>query len=74
MKLSGGLDGGLEPPAFQRAEMERIRAQEAVAERSDDLESSMQLDQVEFKRRQSNVFPDAICSCSLPSLLLWHDI
>ncbi|GFP91095.1 transcription factor iiib 90 kDa subunit [Phtheirospermum japonicum] len=30
-KLSGGLNGGSEPPAFQRAEMERTMAKEAAA-------------------------------------------
>ncbi|XP_016508011.1 transcription factor IIIB 60 kDa subunit isoform X3 [Nicotiana tabacum] len=31
VKLSGGLDGGSEPPAFQRAERERLVAKEAPA-------------------------------------------
>ncbi|XP_060196638.1 transcription factor IIIB 60 kDa subunit-like [Lycium barbarum] len=30
VKLSGGLDGGAEPPAFQRAERERLVAKEAA--------------------------------------------
>ncbi|PIN16913.1 Transcription initiation factor TFIIIB, Brf1 subunit [Handroanthus impetiginosus] len=41
IKLSGGLDGGSEPPAFQRAERERTRAKEAAAESSEDLDSSI---------------------------------
>ncbi|KAK4431990.1 Transcription factor IIIB subunit [Sesamum alatum] len=32
IKLSGGLEGGSEPPAFQRAERERIMAEEAAAQ------------------------------------------
>lgn len=30
VQLSGGLDGGSEPPAFQRAERERLLAKEAA--------------------------------------------
>ncbi|XP_057767334.1 uncharacterized protein LOC130987715 isoform X2 [Salvia miltiorrhiza] len=40
MALSGGLNGGSEPPAFQRAERKRIMAEEAAADRSEDLDSS----------------------------------
>ncbi|KAK6127109.1 hypothetical protein DH2020_039147 [Rehmannia glutinosa] len=40
IKLSGGLNGGSEPPAFQRAERERIMAMEAAAESSKNLDSS----------------------------------
>ncbi|MCD7472466.1 hypothetical protein HAX54_013713 [Datura stramonium] len=32
VKLSGGLDGGSEPPAFQRAERERLMAKEDAEE------------------------------------------
>lgn len=32
MQLSGGLDGGSEPPAFQRAERERILASQNACE------------------------------------------
>ncbi|KAG8367748.1 hypothetical protein BUALT_Bualt16G0105100 [Buddleja alternifolia] len=39
IKLSGGLDGGSEPPAFQRAERERIMAKEAAAESSENPDS-----------------------------------
>ena len=38
MKLSGGLDGGLDPPAFQRAEKERmtkLHSEESNNESSD---------------------------------------
>nr|XP_016440704.1 PREDICTED: transcription factor IIIB 70 kDa subunit-like isoform X2 [Nicotiana tabacum] len=36
VKLSGGLDGGSEPPAFQRAERERLMAKEAAEENAED--------------------------------------
>ncbi|CAA2955958.1 transcription factor IIIB 60 kDa subunit [Olea europaea subsp. europaea] len=35
IKLSGGLDGGSEPPAFQRAERKRIMAMEAAADNTE---------------------------------------
>ncbi|KAH6772246.1 hypothetical protein C2S51_010650 [Perilla frutescens var. frutescens] len=41
MKLSGGLDGGLEPPAFQHAERKRIMAKEAASDISQNLDSTM---------------------------------
>ena len=34
MKLSGGVDGGAEPPAFQRAEMKRKKAEAQIEESS----------------------------------------
>ncbi|KAL6539701.1 hypothetical protein OROHE_011472 [Orobanche hederae] len=40
LQLSGGLNGGSEPPAFERAEMERIMAKEAAAKSSKNLDSS----------------------------------
>ncbi|KAJ8565771.1 hypothetical protein K7X08_008347 [Anisodus acutangulus] len=36
VKLSGGLDGGSEPPAFQRAERERLMANEDAEEIAED--------------------------------------
>lgn len=36
VKLSGGLDGGSEPPAFQRAERERLMAKEDAEEIAED--------------------------------------
>lgn len=36
--LSGGLDGGSEPPAFQRAEKERLMAKEAADDDHDNLD------------------------------------
>ncbi|XP_060219036.1 uncharacterized protein LOC132645833 isoform X2 [Lycium barbarum] len=36
VKLSGGLDGGAEPPAFQRAERERLMAKEDAEEIAED--------------------------------------
>ncbi|KAH6782933.1 hypothetical protein C2S52_007892 [Perilla frutescens var. hirtella] len=41
MKLSGGLDGGLEPPAFQHAERKRVMAKEAASDISQNLDSTM---------------------------------
>ncbi|XP_011079122.1 transcription factor IIIB 60 kDa subunit [Sesamum indicum] len=41
IKLSGGLEGGSEPPAFQRAERERIMAEEAAAQSSKNRDSSI---------------------------------
>ncbi|GER32636.1 transcription initiation factor brf1 [Striga asiatica] len=40
IKLSGGLNGGSEPPAFQRAEMERLMAKEAAIQKTKTSESS----------------------------------
>jgi transcription factor IIIB subunit 2 len=44
-KLSGGLEGGADPPAFQRAEKQRLeaaeRAEEAVAVKEAALEESI---------------------------------
>ncbi|KAL6534716.1 hypothetical protein OROGR_013391 [Orobanche gracilis] len=40
LQLSGGLNGGSEPPAFERAEMERIMAKEDAAKSSKNLDSS----------------------------------
>lgn len=37
VKLSGGLDGGLEPPAFQRAERERLAKAQAHENAADSL-------------------------------------
>ncbi|KAL1551422.1 transcription factor IIIB 90 kDa subunit-like [Salvia divinorum] len=39
--LSGGLNGGSEPPAFQHAERKRIMAEEVAADRSENQDSSM---------------------------------
>ncbi|XP_073132053.1 transcription factor IIIB 60 kDa subunit isoform X2 [Henckelia pumila] len=41
MKLSGGLDGGSEPPAFQRAERERLMAKEAADESAENMDSTI---------------------------------
>ncbi|KZV27395.1 transcription factor IIIB 60 kDa subunit [Dorcoceras hygrometricum] len=41
MKLSGGLDGGSEPPAFQRAERERLMAKEAADESTENMDSTI---------------------------------
>ncbi|KAG6429993.1 hypothetical protein SASPL_108052 [Salvia splendens] len=41
MILSGGLSGGSEPPAFQRAERKRIMAEEVTADRSENQDSSI---------------------------------
>ncbi|KAL0337841.1 UNVERIFIED_CONTAM: hypothetical protein Scaly_2059200 [Sesamum calycinum] len=56
IKLSGGLEGGSEPPAFQRAERERIMAEEAAAQSSKNRDSSI-----------LNVFTDTL-STSRPHL------
>ncbi|KAL8460146.1 hypothetical protein ACS0TY_031887 [Phlomoides rotata] len=40
IKFSGGLSGGLEPPAFQRAERERTMEIEAATDSSKNLDSS----------------------------------
>lgn len=37
MQLSGGLDGGLDPPAYQRAEQKRMLANQAASENVSDL-------------------------------------
>ncbi|KAL3850059.1 hypothetical protein ACJIZ3_011941 [Penstemon smallii] len=55
IKLSGGLDGGLEPPSFQRAEMERIMAKEAVEQNTENLDSSMLHNLAENSDKQSSV-------------------
>ncbi|KAL3819604.1 hypothetical protein ACJIZ3_005509 [Penstemon smallii] len=55
IKLSGGLDGGLEPPAFQRAEMERIMAKEAAAQNSENLDASMLHNLAENIYKQSSI-------------------
>lgn len=36
VKLSGGLDGGSEPPSFQRAERERLMAKQDAEEIAED--------------------------------------
>ncbi|CAK9135418.1 unnamed protein product [Ilex paraguariensis] len=36
IKISGGLEGGSEPPAFQRAERERTMRKEDVSQNADD--------------------------------------
>ncbi|XP_073285098.1 transcription factor IIIB 60 kDa subunit isoform X2 [Primulina huaijiensis] len=41
MKLSGGLDGGSKPPAFQRAERERLMAKEAADESIENMDSTI---------------------------------
>lgn len=51
MILSGGLNGGSEPPAFQRAEKKRIMAEEAAADNSENLDSSMFTDQTSDEQR-----------------------
>lgn len=59
MTLSGGLNGGSEPPAFQRAERKRIMAQEAAADNSENLGSSMFPDQT-VSNKILNVVSDTI--------------
>ncbi|CAA0838096.1 Cyclin/Brf1-like TBP-binding protein [Striga hermonthica] len=41
IKLSGGLNGGSEPPAFQRAEIERLMAKEAAIQKTKTSEFSV---------------------------------
>lgn len=66
MVLSGGLNGGSEPPAFQRAERKRIMAEEAAADRSENLDSSMFLGPAETYSKLLNVISDSLAS-PLPS-------
>ncbi|XP_051148845.1 transcription factor IIIB 60 kDa subunit isoform X2 [Andrographis paniculata] len=54
MKLSGGLEGGSEPPAFQRAEKGRMMEEKVDADRSNDLESSILPDSAESQSKVSN--------------------
>ncbi|XP_042064416.1 transcription factor IIIB 60 kDa subunit-like [Salvia splendens] len=54
MELSGGLNGGSEPPAFQRAERKRIMAEEAAADRSENLDSSTLLELTETNSKHLN--------------------
>ncbi|KAI3446616.1 hypothetical protein Pfo_003281 [Paulownia fortunei] len=54
LKLSGGLNGGSEPPAFQRAERERIMAKEAAVESSKNRDSSTSPGPAENKSKLLN--------------------
>lgn len=59
IKFSGGLSGGLEPPAFQRAERERALASEAAANSSKNLDSSTLCD-LEHETELLNVLSDTM--------------
>ncbi|XP_057772903.1 transcription factor IIIB 60 kDa subunit-like isoform X2 [Salvia miltiorrhiza] len=69
MKLSGGLNGGSEPPAFQLAERKRIMAKEAAAERSENLDSSMFPSPTETNSKllNSNTINDRMDACDFTS-------
>ncbi|KAG6424288.1 hypothetical protein SASPL_114703 [Salvia splendens] len=60
MALSGGLNGGSEPPAFQHAERKRIMAEEAVADRSENLDSSALLGLTETNSKHLNVVSNSL--------------
>lgn len=68
MILSGGLNGGSEPPAFQRAEKKRIMAEEAAADNSENLDSSMFPDQTVSNNKLLNVVSDTL---SIPPSLMF---
>lgn len=72
MALSGGLNGGSEPPAFQRAERKRIMAEEAAAERSENLDSSTLLELTETNSKHLNVVSNSLAIPHLLWLFLVH--
>lgn len=70
MKLSGGLDGGSEPPAFQRAERERLMAKEAADESTENMDSTILPSPAENKSELLNVVSDTIFIFSLFTFFL----
>lgn len=59
IKFSGGLSGGLEPPAFQRAERERTMTTEAATDSLKNPDSST-FGGLEHKNELLNVLSDTM--------------